>query len=170
MTRLFNRLIRLIEWWATVLMVAMVVVVTLGVFYRYVLAASLPWYDEFASYLLVWLTFYGAVVASYRGRQISFDTLLEKLAPRPRRMVAVIGECFTLAFQTVLFSYGIILVRALGRETAVSLEWVRMGWIYSVLPISGGLMLLVSLNRLVDLARGEERPREGATWSGSSSE
>ena len=37
-----------------------------AVFIRYVLNSSLVWYDEFASYLLVWLTFYGAVVADYQ--------------------------------------------------------------------------------------------------------
>ena len=49
------------------LLVLMVVLVCLGVFFRYALGSSLAWYDEFASYLLVWLTFYGAVVACYHA-------------------------------------------------------------------------------------------------------
>lgn len=167
---LLARLVRLIEWWAMALLVAMVVVVTLGVFYRYVLDASLPWYDEFAAYLLVWLTFYGAVVTSYKGHHISFDVIVERLSPRARRRAAIVGECFTLAFQIVLFAYGIVLVRALGHETAVSLEWVRMGWVYSVLPISGGLMLLVSLTRLGELIFEKGPPLEDRRWSGSSSD
>lgn len=167
---LLARLVRLVEWWAMALLVAMVVVVTLGVFYRYVLSASLPWYDEFAAYLLVWLTFYGAVVTSHKGHHISFDVVVERLAPRRRRMVTILGECFTLAFQVVLFAYGIVLVRAVGHETAVSLEWVRMGWIYSVLPISGGLMLLVSLTRLSELVYKSRASVGDPRWSGSSSE
>jgi len=66
MGKILGRLINLLEWWAVLLLVLMVVLVSLGVFFRYVLNASLAWYDEFASYLLVWLTFYGAVTASYR--------------------------------------------------------------------------------------------------------
>ncbi len=45
------------EWLAVALLVAMVVVVLLGVLYRYAIDRSLVWYDEFASYILVWLTF-----------------------------------------------------------------------------------------------------------------
>src|SRR2546426_7512750 len=70
------------------LMVAMVALVTIGVFFRYIVNASLSWYDEFASYLLVWLSFYGAVVATYRGRHIGFETLAERRGPRARRLMA----------------------------------------------------------------------------------
>ncbi|OLC12828.1 MAG: hypothetical protein AUH29_15075 [Candidatus Rokubacteria bacterium 13_1_40CM_69_27] len=139
------------------LMVAMVALVTIGVFFRYIVNASLSWYDEFASYLLVWLSFYGAVVATYRGRHIGFETLAERRGPRARRLMAVVSELLSIVFQGVLLVYGIALVRAVGHETAVSIEGVRMGWIYSVLPISGGLMLLVGLVRLGLLLRGDER-------------
>jgi TRAP-type C4-dicarboxylate transport system permease small subunit len=137
------------------LMVAMVALVTLGVFFRYVVDASLSWYDEFASYLLVWLSFYGAVVATWRGRHISFDTLVERAGPRGRRVFQVVSEGGSLLFQVVLFAYGIVLVRAVGHETAVSIQAVPMGLIYSVLPISGGLMLLVTLVRLGRLLGGQ---------------
>jgi TRAP-type C4-dicarboxylate transport system permease small subunit len=138
------------------LMVAMVAVVTLGVFFRYVLDASLTWYDEFASYLLVWLSFYGAVVVTWRGRHINFETLAERVRPAGRRALAVVSEVLSLVFQAVLLAYGIVLVRAVGHETAVSIETVRMGWVYSALPISGGLMLLVGLVRLGAIVAGHE--------------
>jgi TRAP-type C4-dicarboxylate transport system permease small subunit len=59
----------------------------------------------------------------------------------------------------------------IGEESAISLPWVKMRWIYSVLPITGGLMLLISLMRLFDIAFARERERgDEAAWSGSSSE
>jgi TRAP-type C4-dicarboxylate transport system permease small subunit len=169
--RLFRRLIDLIEWWSVLLLVLMVGIVCLGVFFRYVLNESLVWYDEFASYLLVWLTFYGAVVASYRRRHIAFDVVVSKLRPETRRIMDFIGELFCLGFQIVLFYYGWILMDKIGEESAISLPWVKMRWIYSVLPITGGLMLLISLTRLFDIAFARERERgDEAAWSGSSSE
>jgi TRAP-type transport system small permease protein len=171
MERVFSRFINLIEWWSMLLMVLMVVLVCLGVFFRYVVGASLAWYDEFASYLLVWLTFYGAVAASYYNRHIQFSTLLERLMPDSRRKLEIIAELFVLGFQVVLFYYGWLLTQKMGDETAVSLVWVKMGWIYSVLPITGAIMLLISIDRLLHLVFGME-PRKGveAAWSGSSSE
>src|SRR3989441_11266931 len=88
------------------LMVAMVALVTIGVFFRYIVNASLSWYDEFASYLLVWLSFYGAVVATYRGRHIGFETLAERRGPRARRPRAVGGERVGLGFPGGLPVYG----------------------------------------------------------------
>src|SRR5262252_8885232 len=104
----------------------MVVVVCLGVFFRYVLNSSLIWYDEFASYLLVWLTFYGTVVASYRKRHIGFEILVDKFDPSFRRIVDFIGECFVLVFQFVLFYYGWQLVKKMGDGSAISLPWIKM--------------------------------------------
>jgi TRAP-type C4-dicarboxylate transport system permease small subunit len=171
MEKTFGRLIELLEWWAVFLLVLMVLLVFLGVFFRYVLGSALAWYDEFASYLLVWLTFYGAVVASYRGRHIGFETFVAGLRPSAKRRVAIVAELFVLGFQVVLFYYGWLLMQKMGDETAVSLVWVKMGWVYSVFPITGGLMLLISLHRLFCLVLGKA-DQKGAevAWSGSSSE
>jgi len=171
MERIFRRFIDLVEWWAVLLLFLMVAVVCFGVFFRYALKASLVWYDEFASYLLVWLTFYGAVVASYRRRHIGFEVVLNKFLPETRRIFDFISELFVLGFQVVLFYYGWQLMEKMGADTAISLPWVKMAWIYSVLPITGGLMLLISVMRLIDIAFAKERERgDEAAWSGSSSE
>ena len=142
----------------------------MGVFFRYYLNSSLVWYDEFASYLLVWLTFYGAVVASYRRRHIGFEVVVDRLQPKTRRIMDFISEAFVLGFQIVLLYYGWQLVQKMGDESAISLPWVKMGWVYSVLPIAGGLMLVISLMRLADIASGRKPQRGEAAWSGSSSE
>ncbi len=161
MGRIERTVVRTLEWWAGILLMAMVVVVAGGVFYRYVLNAALIWYDEFASYLLVWLTFYGAVLATQRGLHIEFDTAVRRLAPGPRRAVEAVSGLCTLAFHGILFTYGIVLTRSMGGETAISLPWVRMAWVYSALPISGALMLVFSATALVRRWRGtaREEPR-----------
>src|SRR5574342_1105289 len=121
MNRFISGLVKVVEWWAVLLLVLMVAVVCLGVFFRYVLNSSLVWYDEFASYLLVWLTFYGAVVASYRRRHIGFEVLVDRLLPKTRRVFDFVGECFVLGFQVVLFGCGWLLMRKMGDGSAISL-------------------------------------------------
>ena len=171
MAKLLGRLVTLIEWWAVFLLAALVVLVCMGVFFRYVLNSSLTWYDEFASYMLVWLTFYGTVVADYRRRHIGFELLVDKLKPGARTFVDVVAELAVLGFQFVLCYYGWILTERMGDETAISLPWVKVTWISSVLPITGALLLLVSLARLITLLTGRT-PKKGGheAWSGSSSE
>lgn len=171
MGKIFGRVIYLVECWATLLLALMVVLVCLGVIFRYALDSALAWYDEFASYLLVWLTFYGAVPASYYQRHIRFETVMDRLMPATKRRWEIVAEGFVMVFQAVLFYYGWQLTRKMGDETAVSLVWVKMGWVYSVLPITGALMLLISVQRLCALI-GAGQLRKGAplAWSGSSSE
>jgi TRAP-type C4-dicarboxylate transport system permease small subunit len=169
--RLLGRLVALVEWWAVGLLAAMAVIVCWAVFTRYVLNSSLVWYDEFASYLLVWLTFFGAVVADYQRRHINFDLLVNKLAPTARRVVDVVGEIAVLGFQFVLLYYGWILTERMGDETAISLPWVKIAWVTAVLPVTGGLLLLLSVARLVESLSGRTITKGGhGTWSGSSSE
>ena len=171
MAKLLGRLIALIEWWAVCLLAGLVVIVCLGVFFRYVVNASLTWYDEFASYMLVWLTFYGTVVADYRRRHIGFELLVDKLAPTPRKIVDVAAEIAVLGFQFVLFYYGWVLMERMGDETAISLPWVKVSWITSVLPITGALLLLISVTRMVGILFGKTNKQGGhGAWSGSSSE
>jgi TRAP-type C4-dicarboxylate transport system permease small subunit len=156
--RLLAHVVRLVEWWSVLLLVLMVGIVVAGVFYRYVLDASLAWYDEFASYLLVWLTFYGAVGVAHQRRHISFDTLVERLPPGASRAAAVAAETLVLTFQFVVAYHGWVALDAMAFDTAVSIPWVRMTWVYSVLPIAGTLMLVISAARLVELLRGTGRP------------
>jgi TRAP-type C4-dicarboxylate transport system permease small subunit len=171
MAKLLGRLVGLVEWWAVCLLAGLAVLVCFGVFFRYVLNSSLVWYDEFASYMLVWLTFYGAVVADYHRKHIGFDLLVEKLAPPARKVADVVAELAVLGFQFVLFYYGWILTERMGDETAISLPWVKVTWISSVLPITGGLLLLISLTRLVGILSGRTNKQGGhGAWSGSSSE
>jgi len=167
----FRRLVEWIEAWTVLLLVLMVLLVSLGVFYRYVLNASLSWYDEFASFLLVWLTFYGAVVASHRRRHIGFEIVVDRFVPSARKVVELIAESCVLGFQAVLFYHGWLIMQKMGDETTVSLVWVKMRWIYSVLPITGGLMLVISVMRFVSIATGNESGKGGdSAWSGSSSQ
>jgi TRAP-type C4-dicarboxylate transport system permease small subunit len=171
MNRFFKQFIKLTEWWASVLLVLMVVLVCLGVLFRYVIGASLAWYDEFASYLLVWLTFFGAISASYHNRHINFDTFINRCLPETKRKLEIVAELFVLGFHMVLFYYGWLLVWKMGDETAISLVWVKMGWVYGVLPITGGLMLLISVHRLFHLIGVREQSKGvEPLWSGSSSE
>jgi len=169
MAKLLGRLVTLVEWWAVCLLAGLVFIVCFGVFFRYVLNSSLTWYDEFASYMLVWLTFYGTVVADYQRRHIGFDLLVNKLAPPARKVVDVIAEAAVFGFQFVLFYYGWVLMERMGDETAISLPWVKVSWISSVLPITGGLVLLISGARLFGILIGRTN-KGGHGWSGSSSE
>ncbi len=149
--RAAGALVSALEVFCAILMVGMAIIVLAGVWYRYVVERALPWYDEFAEFLLVWLTFYGSVLASHRDAHIGFETITDMLPVRARRVVVVFAELTLLLIQAALFAYGLSLVRAASFDTAISIRAVRLSWIYSAIPISGALMFLIGLWRLAGL-------------------
>ena len=62
LARVRNRYEKFLEAVVIVLMTALAVEVTVGVVFRSI-GQSLVWYDEVASILLAWLTFYGSALA-----------------------------------------------------------------------------------------------------------
>ncbi len=147
--RAMEFLVNVLEAYCTVLMVGMAVIVLTGVIYRYVIERALPWYDEFAEFLLVWLTFYGMILAGHRRAHIGFETLLDYMPGLLRRSVAVFASLVVLLVQVALAYYGWQLVQAAGFDRAVSLPSVRLSWIYSAIPVSGLLMFVITARDLV---------------------
>src|SRR3989442_6519608 len=153
LTRAVGWLVTSLEAYVAVLMVAMTIIVLLVVCFRYVVQRALPWYDEFAEFLLVWLTFYGSALAAQRGAHIGFETLTDALPPVLRRAAAIFAESVVLLVLIALWIYGWTLAQAASFDTALSIRSVRLSWIYSAIPISAGLMFLIGLRRLAALVR-----------------
>ena len=62
---------RLLEAIVILLMVTLTTIVLVAVVYRK-MGASLSWYDEIASIMLAWLTYYGAALAAVHREHIGF--------------------------------------------------------------------------------------------------
>lgn len=122
------------------LMLAMTVLVFSAVVFRK-LGHSLSWYDEVASILLAWLTYYGAALAALRRSHIGFSGMVRAI-PVPWRAVAVVAaEAITVGFFAVLAYVGYEVTVLLRGLTLVSVPWVPVSFTQSVIPI--GAMLFV---------------------------
>jgi len=143
------------------LMVALALVVVLGVVFRR-LGAALVWYDEVASILLAWLTFYGAALAALHRAHIGFPKLVDGLGPALRRPLILLGEAFVLSFFMVTAWAGWRVFGILGGETLVSLPWVPQRLAKSVIPIGAVLFIIAELVTLPDVWAGSASQGEGA--------
>jgi TRAP-type C4-dicarboxylate transport system permease small subunit len=123
--------------------------------------ASLVWYDEVASILLAWLTYYGAALAALNRAHIGMPTLVAKLRGGARAAVILTGEACTLAFYVVLAWAGMRVVSVLGGSALTSLPWVPQSLAQSVIPIGAVLIIIAQLVSLPDALRGTtEAPEE----------
>jgi TRAP-type C4-dicarboxylate transport system permease small subunit len=141
-------------------MLALALTVVVGVVFRKA-GASLSWYDEIASILLAWLTYYGAALAALHRGHIAMHTLVERLEGAPRAVVVLFAEACTVTFFGVLAWAGVRVLSVLGGTTLVSLPSVPMALAQSVIPIGAVLFIAAQLLSLPDVLAGRGTEGDG---------
>lgn len=139
-----------LEWIVGILMVVLCVEVTAGVVFRGI-GHSLAWYDEVASHLLAWLTFYGAALASVRRAHIGCPEVVEALPPRLGRWLNIAAQIVVIAFFALLGAVGGWILPIIVGDSLVSLPWLSVAIVQSVIPVSAALIVVAELTHLVDL-------------------
>jgi TRAP-type C4-dicarboxylate transport system permease small subunit len=128
----------------------MVVVAALGVFFRYVLHASLPWADEFNAYLFVWLTCLGAAVGLKKRAHPPVRALADRLPGRAQPLLHAATDCVVIALGLIFVVYGGDMLELMGTETAATIP-VSMIYPFLSIPLAGALFILHSLTSLLQL-------------------
>lgn len=144
MNRLSRSLETLLELMLMILMVSLTAIVVIAVVYRK-LDASLSWYDEVASVILAWITYYGGALAVIKRKHIGFDSVLLAV-PMPVRMyLAIFAEIVFIAFFALLAWAGWEVLMVLEGDNLVSLRWVPVQFTQSVIPIGAALFIICEL-------------------------
>jgi TRAP-type C4-dicarboxylate transport system permease small subunit len=149
--------VRVFETLALTLLAAIVLVVVVQVAARYVLRASLPWPEELARFLLIWLTFAGSIVGTWKGAHFAVDIVTERLPAPVLRVLSTLLHalvCVTLVV-FVWQSFELTRITSYMRSTTMELS---MAWVYGVLPVSGVFMLAWYGRALVRGLRGRGDP------------
>ena len=147
---------RALEWLVVALVVGLAVEVTLGIIFR-AIGQSLSWYDEVASVMLAWLTFYGSALASVKRAHIGCPEVVERMPWRARRLANIAAEILVIAFFALLGGVGLWILPVLGTSALVSLPWIPISAVQSVIPISAALIIVAESTFLAELvaARAE---------------
>lgn len=135
---------RFLEWVCIALMTALAAEVTAGVVFRYS-GNSLVWYDEVATILLAWVTFYGSALAVLKHAHMGVPEIVRMLPPGARVAAAVVAQLCTLAFFVLLAWVGYTVLEVLAADRLVSLPAVSVGYAISVIPISSVLFIVGQL-------------------------
>ena len=90
-------LLVLVDTVAAILLAADLIVVSLSVYYRYVLAAPIEWADDVARGLMVALSFFGAAGALARNENAGVAFFVQRLKPRARGRVDALAALVVLA-------------------------------------------------------------------------
>ena len=143
---------RLLQAITMVLMVVMTAVVVIAVAFRFA-GDSLSWYDEIASQLLAWLTYYGACLAALKRGHIGFDGLIIAVPIKWRLAFVAVAEVCVFGFFAVLAWTGWVVLQVLEGDNLVSLPQVSVQITQSVIPITAVLFMICEALSLPDYWR-----------------
>ncbi|MDD9742920.1 MULTISPECIES: TRAP transporter small permease [Marinovum] len=153
-----NRMIcKLLRWLTIFLMAAITLNVFAGVFWRYVLNSSLPWYEEAGKYMMFWLVFVAAPIVLKNRGQIALDILPNLLPPRLRNLNYLIIYAVVFGLMCVFVWQGYSIAWIARKQQPSSFE-LSFFWIYFAIPFGSAIMALISLEFLLKALHGIFRP------------
>jgi TRAP-type C4-dicarboxylate transport system permease small subunit len=145
-------------------LVLMTAIVGWQVFGRYVLNSSPSWSEQASLTLMIWYVSFAAAAGVREGFHIRI-TALEDITPKP------IKGAMRLAADLVVAACGVVM--AVASAELVARTWshvipslgIPRGLAYAGLPISGALIALFAIERMLEEAKGREVKEEDSHWS-----
>ncbi len=123
---------------------------------------TLPWQIEVSEYAQFVATFLGAPWVLKMGGHVRVDVLLTNLKPAKAFFLEIVADVLGLIASGFLFAYGLYTVYLTWRDNQLQIKMliVPEWWIYSVVVVSGLLLMAEFIRRL---RRAHSVRRGGAT-------
>lgn len=150
MTRILNVIDRALAWVLMVLMAAMVIDVTWQVVTRFILDEPSSVTEELARFLLVWIGLLGAAYAFRVRAHLGLDIVTSSL-PREAQVkteILINVLCFGFAAAVMVVGGFKLMMLTLELNQLSPALQIPMGYIYSVVPISGLLICLFAIDHI----------------------
>jgi len=150
----FAKVRKLINIVIIILFGVQVVVVFSEVVSRYVFNSPFFWSGEMARYIQVWMILLASTIAVRKNTHLSVDFLTYKLNFRYKKILKIVAILVVMFYIFIVIIYGWKLVLTLFRfgQTSPALL-IPMYLIYLAIPVTGLLMFLEALIRLLKLIR-----------------
>ena len=146
-------------------LVLMTVIVGWQVFGRYVPNSSPSWSEQAALTLMIWYVLLAAAAGVREGFHIRIVALEEAVGPKAKRGMRMVQDLIVAGCGIAMTIWGGELVIRTWEHIIPSLGLPR-GLAYLALPISGVLIALFSLERMLEEAEGENvEDEEDPRWS-----
>lgn len=123
------------------ILIVMTVVIILQVIFRFVIKGSLPWSEELARYLMVWVTFLGASIAVKRGAHVGVELLVMILPQKVRTVFVFLGVIISIIFCLVVFRVSLVIIQnqIVSHQISPAMR-IPMWWAYGAIPVGTFLM------------------------------
>ena len=142
----------LFEIFCAVIFLGMIGLVFYNAFLRYVFGGSYPPSEEWARFLFIYITFFGAIEAFYWKKHIAVDMFVDMFSGMSRKCIEILAILLTMGALGLLLDGGITYVPQTIDTNSVATN-VNMAFINSTLPIMAFTAILICLRDLIALVR-----------------
>lgn len=130
----------------------MIGLVFYNAFLRYVFSSSYPPSEEWARFLFIYITFFGAIEAFYHRRHIAVDMFVDLLHGASRKTVDIVAMILGMGAMFLLLCGGVVNVMQTYDTWSVATH-VNMGLINGTLPIMAFAGLCLQCRDLLRILR-----------------
>ena len=121
---------RLINFIATSMFIGMMLAALLQILFRFVLKISVPWTEELARILYVYVTFLGLILLEVDNNSIKVSFLVDKLPFRQRLLLQIFLNIFGILFLICLFIGAIIMFRSSNTLNFGTMPFLKVSVLY----------------------------------------
>jgi hypothetical protein len=134
-------------------LVLMVVLVFTNVVLRYAMNSGITMSEELSRWLVVWITFLGAVVALHERAHLGSDMLVSRLSVKGKKACLALGHLLMLFVCWLLFRGSLEQTKINWDSTSAAMD-VSMGFFYTSGMVCAVLSAIILLNHLWKLLNG----------------
>ena len=137
---------------ASIALAIMSVIITWGVFTRYVLGSGSFWPEPISIFLAIQLTFYGAAACYRAGTHIRLRMFTDLLPSALQQWQIKLVDLLMAGICLFMIIWGGSLVKTTYFQSYPEFQYIRVGVAYSAIPIGGLITLLFVIEKAFNLS------------------
>jgi TRAP-type C4-dicarboxylate transport system permease small subunit len=128
---------------ANISLAALVAVLVLQVFFRYVLQIGISWSEEVSRFLFIWFVYISASYAVQVGTHIRVSLVVDFMPTVMQRPMQIISDLLWIGFNAIVIVSGIQLIATMIEHPVYSTSLLLpLSAVYVIIPLSHTLMIL----------------------------
>lgn len=139
----------------SIILFVMLFCVCLQVFSRYILKTPTTFTEELVRFLLMWVGMLGASYSFSTHKHLSLTLVFDHLPVKVKFVIQCLIILIVSSVAVGLLIYGGIKLMIIAHTQMASVLLIPMSYVYSVLPISGLLILFYQIYDLVNLCQNQ---------------
>ncbi|MGN0250286.1 MAG: TRAP transporter small permease [Oliverpabstia sp.] len=140
-----------------VIFAAMVVIGTYQIVTRFIFKNPSTVSEELLTYSFTWMALLASAYVFGKRDHMRMGFLADKLNAAGQKVLHIISEVLIMILAGSVMIYGGVTIMQLTMTQSTASLGIPMGMVYTIIPLSGILIVLYSILNIIDLAAGVER-------------